>query len=110
MPGMKPRTPTRRNVAPTTMAEVRTSLAARSLSWSMLVGWVLSKDIRDSSKRGEGTVLIPDTRSYGFDAWMGQRPRPRTRRTRWWARAARAAFIPGAPWTPPPGWADADAR
>ncbi len=46
--------------------------------------------------------------------------RGRLRQTRWawwrrawrpWARkAARAAFAPGAPWTPPPGWAAAEAR
>src|SRR5690349_10888562 len=32
------------------------------------------------------------------------------RRSRWWNNAARAAFDPEAPWTPPPGWAEADAR
>ena len=31
-------------------------------------------------------------------------------RSRSWRRAARAAFDPQAPWTPPPGWDDADAR
>ncbi len=36
--------------------------------------------------------------------------RPVSRRKRWWPRAARAAFIPAAPCTPPPGWADADPR
>jgi hypothetical protein len=28
----------------------------------------------------------------------------------WWRRAARAALLPQAPWTPPPGWADEEAR
>ena len=37
-------------------------------------------------------------------------PTATTRRTRWAASAARAALAPQAPWTPPPGWAEADAR
>lgn len=35
---------------------------------------------------------------------------PRTPRVRAPRRAARAAFAPGAPWTPPPGWAEDEAR
>src|SRR5690606_24108315 len=34
----------------------------------------------------------------------------RTRRTRSCARAARAALLPQAPWTPPPGWAEDEPR
>ena len=41
----------------------------------------------------------------------GRSGHPRRRRgNRACATAARAAFIPGAPWTPPPGWADAEPR
>ena len=46
----------------------------------------------------------PSTTGRSYD-WSAT-----TRRSLSCASAARAAFMPGAPWTPPPGWADADPR
>ena len=78
---------------------------------------------------GQGVVALDEEQPGGRDAELGpgtrqvllgelggprdvdgHSARPVRRRIRWCASAARAAFIPAAPCTPPPGWAEAQPR
>src|SRR5436190_18683701 len=78
---------------------------------------------------GERVIALHEQQTWGRQLQLGPRAgevgdcrkvrgprhvdghrRPVSRRAREWASAARAAFMPAAPCTPPPGWAGADPR
>ena len=92
---------------------VKVSLAVAPVVSFVLLGLVVVATGR-TGRVGMASSLALRPRSevenHGYLFVLVGQVRRSSRRVRSWASAARAAFIPGAPWTPPPGWAEAEAR